>query len=228
MDQQNVMLNHIHVPRCSGIYLKSHITAELKTRGIEFFASNSSKISPETFYAPQFVSGHFGTTPELYNTRPINVLILRNPTDRYISNYLYVEKTPTIAGLREWMLNDRQANLQARCLTKPLNLDEYNSSTQTLERSEKGWCLEETPILAWQAVKRLGEMDLVGTVESYLPFLNKFNKLLNTTFGFTTFSNKHKLNSNVSTFEVPASIRKEIRDLNWLDWELYECAKSSS
>mgnify|MGYP003704528567 CR=1 FL=1 len=59
-------INHIHIPRCSGIYIKSHIVNDLKAKKIPYFATNHGEVFPETFKDKKFISGHFGLTPLKY------------------------------------------------------------------------------------------------------------------------------------------------------------------
>jgi hypothetical protein len=118
-------INHIHIPRCSGIYIKTHIINDLKSKGIPFFANNHAEIFPETFKDKKFISGHFGLTPLKYRNDLINICLVRDPVDRFISNFIYLN--PSFKGkhllhkLEEWVEDPKQHNLQAKSLNKNLN-----------------------------------------------------------------------------------------------------------
>jgi hypothetical protein len=83
-------INHIHIPRCSGIYIKTHIVNDLKIRKIPYFATNHGEVFPKTFVDKRFISGHFGLTALKYRDDLINIGLVRNPLDRFISNFIYL------------------------------------------------------------------------------------------------------------------------------------------
>lgn len=225
------IINHIHIPRCSGIYLNGHIVNNLKSLSIPFITTNHGLINEITFNNKKFISGHYGITPLEYIENPINTTMVRNPIDRYISNFLYIYKGHDMhKDFESWLYDENiyknQINLQTRFLTKKLNIDSYNSKNHGLERAEDGWCLDKTELNIKDAIKTINSCEIVGIFEDHHSFLNKYNNLLLSNFGFTTFSNKNKINGNFTKMQLSDTIVKRIEELNYLDMELYDYARS--
>ena len=116
-------INHIHIPRCSGIYIKTHIVNDLKVKKIPYFATNHGEIFPDTFKDKKFISGHFGLTPLKYRDDLINISLVRNPVDRFLSNFVYLHSgfkgAHLEAQLENWIENSKQHNY---CKTKTFKL----------------------------------------------------------------------------------------------------------
>ena len=224
-------INHIHIPRCSGIYIKTHIVNDLKTKGIPYFASNHSEIFPYKFEGKNFISGHFGLTPLKYRKDLINIALVRDPVDRYISNFIYMNSSfkgaHLEAHLEKWMDNDKQFNLQAKSLSKNINEALYNSKDHGVERAIDGWCFEEGPIDINSVKSFIDSIHLIDTIDNHNSFISKLNELCFQVYGFYSFSNKNKINDNFKSFEISKSVRNKIEDLNSLDMEVYEYVKST-
>jgi hypothetical protein len=224
------LINHLHIPRCSGIYIKSHIVNDLKSKGIPYFATNHGEVFPQTFKNKAFISGHFGLTPLKYVSNLINICLVRNPIDRLISNFVYVVQPSNkddIEGLFEnWIENDKQHNLQSRFLSKPLDEALYNSLNHGNERAANGWCLEEGPIDMGKVKEVVDSIDLLDTLDNHGAFITNLNELLFKAYGFRTFSNRNLINENFRAVSLPDTLMRRIADLNSLDMELYDYVKS--
>jgi len=221
-------LYNLHIPRSGGIYIKNHVVPHLTSRGFTSLASNHGQLTPESFLNKSFISGHYGTSPSFYRGDLWEFTVLRNPVDRYISNYLYVTETPTDESFEAWVNSDVQANLQTKFLTQNLNLDIYNAATGDLARSNLGWCLEGGPEDLQGAKDRIDAMVLVGFMEDFNEFLDNLNHLLEFKYGFTTFNNRNLINSNTNKLNLTASILRKVEEINHLDVELYEYARAKA
>ena len=223
-------INHLHIPRCSGIYIKSHIINDLMAKKIPFFATNHGEIFPDTFNDKKFISGHFGTTPLKYRNDLITVCLVRNPVDRFISNFIYMHKSfkglHLDAQLEKWIENPKQHNLQARSLNKPLNEELYNSKSHGTLRAIDGWCLEDGEIKISEVKTFLDSIYLLDKLDNHDRFINNLNELIYKTYGFYSFSNRNQLNKNFRKLIISDSIRKKIENLNSLDMEIYDYVKS--
>jgi hypothetical protein len=168
-------------------------------------------------------------TPLKYRKDLINTTMIRNPVDRYLSNFLYIYKGNNFEkDFDEWLYNPSiyniQSNLQTKCLSSYINEEEYNKKTHGLERANFGWCLESVDLNV--AKQTIDSCDIVGIFEDHQSFLNKYNNLLLKTFGFTTFPNRNKINGNFSKIIISDTMKSRIEDINSLDMELYEYAKN--
>lgn len=223
-------INHLHIPRCSGIYIKTHIVNDLRAKKIPFFATNHGEIFPDTFNDKKFISGHFGTTPLKYRNDLITVCLVRDPVDRFISNFIYMHRSfkgaHLDAQLEKWIENSKQHNLQARSLNKPLNEELYNSKEHGFSRALDGWCLEDGEINISEIKSFIDSMRLVDTVDNHYNFINNLNELIYETYGFYSFSNRSQLNENFRKIVISDTIRKKIEDLNSLDMEIYDYVRS--
>lgn len=223
-------INHIHVPRCSGVHLRSHIVSDLKVRGIEYFATNSEDISEINFKNKGFISGHFGLTPLKYRDDLINIALVRNPVDRFISNFLYINK-----GLRQlqlnnelekWIENPAQLNIQAKSFASTINEEKYNLAHEKNERAINGWFLEDITISINDIKSFIDTLEIIETIDNHDIFIKKTNKLLLDVFGFESISNNLKINSNFHNMVVSKNLIKKIEELNSLDMEVYEYVNS--
>jgi hypothetical protein len=225
-------INHIHIPRCSGIYIKSHIVNDLKAKRIPYFATNHGEVFPETFKDKKFISGHFGLTPLKYRDDLINICLVRDPVDRFISNFIYMHRSykglHLDAQLEQWMENKDQYNLQAKSLNKSLDESLYNSMNHGTERALNGWCLEGGPINMLEVKNLIDSMEIVNTIDNHKNFIDDLNNLLYQTFGFYSFSNRNQMNENFSIMTISKDMRKKIEDLNSLDMEVYDYVKSKN
>jgi len=223
-------INHLHIPRCSGIYIKSHIVNDLRAKKIPFFATNHGEVFPETFTDKKFISGHFGTTPLKYRNDLITICLVRDPVDRFISNFIYMHRSykgaHLDAQLEQWMENPVQHNLQARSLNKPLNEQLYNSKDHGTLRALDGWCLEDGDINMSEVKSLLDSMYLLDTLENHDKFISNLNELVYKTYGFYSFSNRNQLNENFRKMAIPDRIKNKIEELNSLDMEIYDYVRS--
>ena len=224
-------INHIHIPRCSGIYIKTHIVNDLKVKGIPYFASNHNEISANKFKDKRFISGHFGMTPLKYRDDLINICLVRDPVDRFISNFIYMHpgfKGPhLVSKLESWLDNKKQHNLQARSLNKNIDEDLYNSMDHGTLRALDGWCLEEGEINMSEVKAFIDSVYLIDTIDNHFSFISRVNDLCKQTYGFSSFSNRNYINENFQKLTISSSVRKKIEELNSLDMEVYDYVKST-
>lgn len=223
-------INHIHIPRCSGIYIKSHIVNDLRAKKIPFFATNHGEIFPNTFDDKKFISGHFGITPLKYRNDLINICLVRNPVDRFISNFIYMNRSfkglHLDAQLEKWIENSKQHNIQARSLNKSLNEESYNAKDHGMLRALDGWCLEEGDINMSEVKSLLDSMYLVDTLDNHDRFIGNLSELVYKTYGFYSFSNRNQLNDNFRKMVISDTMRKKIEELNSLDMEVYDYVRN--
>lgn len=223
------VINHLHIPRCSGIYIKSHITNDLKARGLPYFATNHGEIYSDTFDKKVFISGHFGLTPLKYVSNLINICLVREPVERFISNFIYLHQdligSEIDDHIEAWIENPKQHNLQTRFLNKQLNEGLYNSLNHGSDRALNGWCLEEGSVDIGEVKSFVDSIDLLDVFENHGDFVSKLNELVNKEYGFYTFSNRNFINNNFRILPISKSLRNRILDLNALDVELYEYVK---
>lgn len=222
-------INHIHIPRCSGIYVKEHILPDLKSRNIPYFATNHGIISKDSFENKRFISGHFGMTPLKYRSDLINVCLLRNPVDRFVSNFLYVNQglkgLQIESGLEKWIYESQQHNLQAKSLSSIIDEEKYNASNHGADRANNGWYLEQKDIDISKIKNFIDSIEIIDTMENHSRFINNFNELLNKVFGFSTFSNKNLINSNNLKIKISDNLKNKIIEVNSIDMEIYEYVK---
>jgi hypothetical protein len=224
-------INHIHIPRCSGIYIKTHIINDLKSKNISFFATNHSQIFPDTFNQKYFISGHFGLTPLKYRNDLINICLVRDPVDRFLSNFIYMHSSfkgeHLYSKLEEWIENKKQHNIQAKSLNKNINEYLYNSLEHGTKRAELGWCLEEGEININEIKNFIDSINLIDSYDNHNSFILKLNNLVYETYGFYSFSNKNPINDNFSKIEISDTLKEKIRELNSFDMEVYDYVKST-
>lgn len=224
-------INHIHIPRCSGIYIKTHIVNDLKIRKIPYFATNHGEVFPKTFADKRFISGHFGLTALKYRDDLINIGLVRNPLDRFISNFIYLH--PSFKGahleaqLENWLENPKHHNLQARSLNKNLDENFYNSLDHGIQRANESWCLEEGEVDIKEVKDFIDSMALIDTLDNHSSFISKLNDLCYDAYGFYSFSNKNAINENFQTIKISESIKNKIEELNSLDMEIYDYVKTT-
>lgn len=161
--------------------------------------------------------------------------MFRDPVDRYISNFLYINKFVDESDIWKkldiWLYDENvikyQSNLQSKNLTKYTDEEWYNKSiSYDLERADNGWCLEMSPLNVKEAKDMVDSLDLFGTFDNYYSFINKYDDLVESLYGFRSFSNKNLINNNVIKINVPESKRKLIAEINNIDMELYDYVKS--
>lgn len=223
-------INHLHIPRCSGIYIKSHIVNDLRAKKIPFFATNHGEIFSNTFDDKKFISGHFGITPLKYRNDLINICLVREPVERFISNFIYMHRSykgaHLDAELERWVENKLQHNLQAKSLNKSLNESLYNSKNHGTERALEGWCLENGEVNMSEVKTLLDSIYLLDTLENHDKFISSLNELVYKTYGFYSFSNRNQLNDNFRKMPISDTMRKKIENLNNLDMEVYDYVRS--
>jgi hypothetical protein len=224
-------INHIHIPRCSGIYIKTHIINDLKVKKIPYFASNHREIFPDTFNDKKFISGHFGLTALKYRNDLINVGLVRDPVDRFLSNFIYLHTSfkgaHLEAQLEKWIENPLQHNLQAKSLSKSLDESLYNSLDHGSSRAYNGWCFEQGTINIQETKDFIDSMALIDTVDNHSSFVAKLNDLCYQTYGFYSFSNKNAINENYQNISISDIIKSRIQELNSLDMEIYDYVKTT-
>jgi hypothetical protein len=87
------ILNVIHIPKCGGLIIDI-LAKELEDKGIKTYtAKNIINFTAVEDYS--LISWHFGIT-FIDNPNVENAVILRDPLDRAISNFLWMEKINTI------------------------------------------------------------------------------------------------------------------------------------
>jgi len=224
-------INHIHIPRCSGIYIKTHIVNDLKVKKIPYFATNHGEIFSDTFNEKKFISGHFGLTPLKYRNDLVNICLVRDPVERFLSNFVYMHPdfkgAHLYAKLEDWVDNKAQHNLQARNLNKGLNETLYNSIDHGSQRAHQGWCLEDGDIDMNQVKRLIDSMALVDTLDNHNSFLANLNDLVYEAYGFYSFSNKNLINENNTTLKISNEMIKKIEEINSLDMVVYDYVKTT-
>jgi len=225
---------HLHIPRTSGVYVRSNVVPGLKSNGIKHFASNRSVIDVEQIKESQFVSGHFGLMPLDYMDDPLVFTIVREPVERFISYFNYTIKPQQTKRqieerLNEWLYGKdsiKQSNLQAKFLTGKTNIDKYNEDVLPFETTiESGWHIEGYTLDIKHIIKNLKQMKCY-TLDELNLFKTNLNESLINQFGFSSFADSKKINAS---FNNGIKFNKEqinkVKELNALDIELYEYVK---
>ena len=227
---------HLHVPRTSGTYVKNNVLPHLITGGVEHFASNRSQIDLEQIKNSKFVIGHFGLMPIDYMTDVDVFCILRDPVERFISDFKYTSKITERNGTAEEKLNhllyenqsDLQSNIQSKFLSGRINVDKFNlDPARYIHSSRNGWFIENYS-KDINVIKRNIDKINCYTMDNHSRFKSDFNKSLNKNFGFTTFKHDDKANQSQDVgISLTKSQISRIEDLNRLDMEVYEYVRQT-
>lgn len=221
-------LNHIHIPRTGGVYLRNHTIATLKSLSIDFFASNHYTITKENFLNKKFISGHFARTADDFIDTNISFTILRDPVDRYVSNFLYISKNHSMSEFEKWLYDDQiiniQSNLQSRCISSKINIEKYNETDYRL-RPYSAWFIGNDTSIS-RSIQFLDYIDFVWTYDNMNSAIDEYQEILYKNFGISPFSNKNKMNSNHRSIKITKEHRDIIENINSIDMEIYEYARN--
>lgn len=221
---------HLHIPRTSGIYVKNNVLPHLISGGVEHFISNRTEIKVDKIKSSKFVGGHFGLMPLDYMDNPDVFCLLRDPVERFISNFKYIASmTFNIKDANEELENwlygeqaDIQSNVQSKFLTGKMNLSKFNQSpTIFINSSKNNWFIEDYNLDLNVIEDNLNKFNFY-TMENYNMFKKDLNYKLTKNFNFTTFKNNDKANSSL---DINIKFNKKhidkIKELNYLDIEVY-------
>lgn len=222
---------HLHVPRTSGTYIKNNVLPHLITGGVEHFASNRSYIDTNLIKNSKFVIGHFGLMPLDYMNDPEVFCILRDPVERFISDFKYMVNITDRRGSVEEKLNhllyenqsEMQSNVQSKFLSGKTNIAKFNIEPARYVHSARNTWFIEDYSKDINTIKRNIDRFNCYTMDNHEAFKIDFNNSLNKNFGFKTFKHSDKTNESK---DVGISLTKEqidrIYELNSLDMEVYE------
>lgn len=231
----------LHIPKTAGITLSSLIDPlwRPQARCPLYFPRELQGIIPETLDRYHSFSGHFNFTEiEWLVGRPmVSMTMLREPTERYLSNFLHLKYKPPFQArpivaqelplVREMSLDEFMAredlyipreiaNLQTRMLGAPLD-----PATLPASRAAPYFGKLDTKKMSAGAAKtNLDRMACFGLTERFQDslFLYAF------TFGWKPLHATNRLNSREAAADaepVTAASRERMRAANAMDVELY-------
>lgn len=222
---------HLHIPRTSGIYIKNNVLPHLLSGGVEHFVSNRTEIKVDKLKKSKFVGGHFGLMPLDYMDNPSVFCLLRDPVERFISNFKYILKmTNSIIDPYEefdiWLNGEQstvQSNVQSKFLTGKMNLSKFNQRPTIFMNSlRNNWFIEDYA-LDIKVIKNNINFFNCYTMDNHNQFKKDLNEELYKQFNFITFKRDYKsnespkLNINITKKQID-----KIKELNYLDIEVYE------
>lgn len=226
---------HLHIPRTSGVYIRNNVIPELISKKITHFASNRTEIDAKHIAKSKFVIGHFGKMPLKYMDSPKVFCLLRDPIDRYISYFKYTTGYITSEkdaknNLEHWLYgpqSETQSNLQSKFLTGSTNIEEFNKHLGNFDAYiDNAWHLEECNLNIENIKNFIKEINIY-TLENYDVFKKDFSKEVYDQFAIKPFKYSDKVNESPKIkVDIDKAHLKRIRELNELDYEVYDYVKS--
>jgi hypothetical protein len=230
----------LHIPKTSGMSVKEVLLHTYKDHRI--YSNFLQYLDDKEMLKCDFISGHFALYPiELFKKHEKKLFtytILRNPTDRYISNYLYKNENPSLEKLEEHMFDNRNDNMQYKYLTCTLNMSDLKRFYDKLASKEitfdqyKEFSLSYNDLIQVYSNidSALSNIDYIETIDNQndLSNLNNFlEKNINISLStkIKGYQNTGSEKNNEFKKTIPDSFRKLITEKQNLDYELYEKVK---
>lgn len=230
----------LHIPKTSGMSIKEVLLNTYKDQRI--YSNFLQYIDDKEMLKSDFVSGHFARYPiEVFkeNKRKLfTYTVLRDPVERYISNYLYKNDNPSLVNLENHMSYDFNNNIQYKYITSTLRMQDikkfYNDLVDkkiTFEEYKKFALSYSDLVPIYNNLDdALLDIDYIETVDSQKDLCN-LNNFLQEKLGVSLFTNikgyqntgSEKNKEFIKT--IPKSFINTIRENQNLDYELYEKVK---
>jgi len=189
-------------------------------------------LSAEILEGKRFVRGHFGSGivnvfGERGGFRPI--ALIRNPIDRIVSHFWHLKRAPDagkeLAFMREesFTIHDFLQHPKTQRLVSDYQTANYSSSAAQAQRGVVTVPTnpEISPLNLDNAKAFIDRCDVVGVTEN----MDTFITALAVRLGFFADTDLIKARSYGSSEEPAVDIEDRVRELNKLDFELYEYAK---
>jgi hypothetical protein len=221
------MLAYLHIPKTAG----TSVRIMFRDAGLPYFEINDLAGAQEFVLMPRWrrqryraVFGHMPYGVHRYEPSARYATFLRNPIERVISSFLYVQRVAdhplherAKSGeltfehfVRTWQSED---NGQTRQLANYLLLD-----PAWWERFDSG-ALESRRLD--EAKATLDACEFVGLLENFDTDAPAFGRM----FDVPLPDDLYRLNVNGSTLPIDARMRSLLEQRNTLDFELYEYAR---
>ena len=230
----------LHIPKTSGMSIKEVLINTYKNH--RMYSNFLQYLHDDEMLKSEFISGHFARYPiELFKTNKRKLFtytILRDPVDRYLSNFLYKNDNPNLEQLESHINSSHTNNIQYKYLTSTLMMEHiqkfYNLLVEkqiTFEQYKK-FALSYSdliPILN-NLDDALIDIDYIETVDSQKD-LSNLNNFLQEKVGvslFTTIKGYQNTGSEKNKEfikTIPNSFLNTIKENQNLDYELYEKVK---
>lgn len=227
-------LYFLHIPKTAGQFITESIRNSLDESGIDnYFIYNGAFASKERLKGSVYIGSHFGTYPIDLIEEIETVTILRDPTERAISqfNFLYEDRYKELYKdidgylnrLKFYLFEDKNMlglrNYQARFLCNPANPRRFESEEEFEKlRNELSipfgfgfpntWFVENDLTNLTLAKSQLDSMSMVGTADNLQPVLEKINLWFLNNYNVEIKYLKEKINtSTISENGVEYSTR---------------------
>lgn len=173
--------------------------------------------------------------PLKYMDSPKVFCLLRDPIDRYISYFKYTTGYITSEkdaknNLEHWLYgpqSETQSNLQSKFLTGSTNIEEFNKHLGNFDAYiDNAWHLEEFNLNIENIKNFIKEINIY-TLENYDVFKKDFSEEVYDQFAIKPFKYSDKVNESPKIkIDIDKAHLKRIRELNELDYEVYDYVKS--
>lgn len=227
----------LHIPKTSGMSIKIPLLYAFNKQ--RMYSNFLQYINDDEMIKCDFISGHFGIYPielfKKFNKKLTTYTILREPTERFLSNFLYKKDNPTLDDLDYFMHDPRQDNVQHKHLTCTLNIKDltanYNLLCEnkiTYEEYKKRALFYHDLVRVYDNIDNaLENINYIELVENQKD-LSKLNTIISEKFGVTVpiqkpFENVGKNKDFIN--KIPKSMMNKIIENQNLDYELYEKVK---
>jgi len=227
----------LHIPKTSGMSIKVPLLHAFNKR--RAYSNFIQYINDDEMIKCDFISGHFALYPielfKTFNQELLTYTILREPTERFLSNYLYKKDNPTIDDLEFHMNDFKQNNIQHKHLTCTLNIKDITVNYNLL--CENKITLDEyraQTLFYHNLVKVYNNIDDALQNINYIEILenekdlSKLNSVISEKFGVSVPTTKplQNVGENKNFInKIPKSIMNKIKENQNLDYELYEKVK---
>jgi hypothetical protein len=196
--------------------------------------SGKDSLDNKQILSSVFISGHVSNYPNTLVKNLITFCILRDPVERYISNFLYFsDKFEGITldefGLEKWMYDsdhsEKHFNIQAKSLTGTIDIDLWNS-TDSDTKVVNNWFYKDYD-LSETSIKDSIDSKICASLENRDLVISKIRKTFIDNYGFSAFHNNHKVNTNMTpAFNISEKTKNIIQDFHQADMIAYEYVKS--
>jgi hypothetical protein len=227
----------LHIPKTSGMSIKVPLLHGFNQK--RMYSNFLQYINDDEMIKCDFVSGHFALYPvelfKSFNKKLLTYTILREPTERFLSNFLYQNNNPTLDDLDYFMHDPKQNNVQHKHLTCTLNIKDLTPHYNLLCENKITYEEYKTRALSYNDLvmvydnidDALQNINYIEIVENQKD-LSKLNNITSKKFGVylpikKPFENVGKNKDFINT--IPKSMINTIKENQNLDYELYEKIK---